>query len=87
VINQDTIDNRKYELVEVSIPDLTQDDGVRVGTYLRMINPSTGEIHFEGVPNVATDNRTWNRLKEGTVNCALTWRDNDKTNKYIKRRY
>ena len=41
-----------------------------------MINPSTGESHFEGVPNV-TDAQWGNRLEEATVKAALTWRDGD----------
>ena len=46
------------------------------GLYLEMINPSTGESHFEGVPN--TDNAGWgDSLNKATVKAALTWRDND----------
>ena len=41
-----------------------------------MINPSTGESHFEGVPNAS--GAAWgNRLEEATVKAALTWRDGD----------
>ena len=46
-----------------------------------MINPSTGETHFEGVPNVVTkDMDKWDRrraLGEETVLCALAWRNQD----------
>ena len=39
-----------------------------------MINPSTGESHFEGVANV---NSWGDGLKEATVMAALSWRDQD----------
>ena len=58
------------------IPDFSdaRRDGLTYkGLYLEMINPSTGESHFEGVANVSD----WNCLKEATVKAALTWRDND----------
>ena len=58
-----------------------------------MLNPSTGESHFEGIQNVGM----WNGPKEATVKEALAWRDgdremlgynswddNDKKVKYIK---
>ena len=80
VADEDTIDGRKYRLLDVEIPDMsvviTQNDGVQTthkGLYLEMINPSTGESHFEGVDNVGR----WNALKEATVKEALKWRDGD----------
>ena len=39
-----------------------------------MVNPSTGEDHFEGVANVGN----WNAPKEATVKEALSWRDGDR---------
>ena len=53
----ETLDkNKNYELVKIKI-------GRRNCEYLRMINPSTGEIHFEGVkPGVKT------------ISEALSWR-------------
>ena len=39
-----------------------------------MINPSTGESHFEGIANVGR----WNAPKEATVKEALAWRDGDR---------
>ena len=47
-----------------------------------MINPSTGESHFEGVANVAgtPSNRGWSsggELQSATVKAALSWRDGD----------
>jgi len=38
-----------------------------------MINPSTGENHFEGIQNVDS----WSGPKEATVKQALAWRDGD----------
>jgi len=43
-----------------------------------MINPSTGESHFEGVANVE-GTRGWgnSHIEEATVKAALSWRDGD----------
>jgi hypothetical protein len=65
-LNVDTVDERPYELVSVEIEDVGSVKGVRWCNYLRMVNPSTDEIHFEGVPNTAT-----------TVKEALGWRDGE----------
>ena len=81
VVDEDTIDGRKYRLLDVEIPDqsivrIDREDGVQTthkGLYLEMINPSTGESHFEGVANVGN----WNGLKKATVREALKWRDGD----------
>ena len=90
-LDEDTIGGRPYQLVEVQIPDNNSRSGYRIGTYLRMKNPSTGETHFEGVPNSSTElNRSrpisaWQLnsfLKEPTVKCALAWRDNDPNQDY-----
>ena len=80
-LDNDVIDGRPYELVKVKIPSKDNSNGFRYGTYLRMKNPSTGETHFEGVPNA---DRRWNSLDEETVKCALAWRDNDKDMIYEK---
>jgi len=44
-----------------------------------MINPSTGESHFEGVANtVGTTGRSWSgNIETATVKAALSWRDGD----------
>ena len=90
-LDEDTIGGRPYQLVEVQIPDNNSRTGYRTGTYLKMKNPSTGETHFEGVPNSSTEldrNRpitAWQLnsfLKEPTVKCALAWRDNDPNQDY-----
>ena len=82
IVDEDTIDGRKYRLLDVTIPDqsivrIHHETGVTTnhkGLYLEMINPSTGESHFEGVQNVGG----WNGLSEATVKEALRWRDGDK---------
>ena len=52
VEDEDTIDGRFYRLINVNIPDLASgQERNDWGLYLEMINPSTGESHFEGVPN------------------------------------
>ena len=49
----------------------------RACNYLRMINPSTGEVCLEGVPAVVDGKHDrWN-MAEPTVKCALAWRDGD----------
>ena len=85
VVDEDTIDGRHYKLLDVDIPDFSNvrqmNDPVNnndsyKGLYLEMINPSTGESHFEGVPNA--NNRGWGAsIKKATVKAALTWRDDD----------
>ena len=85
VVDEDTIDGRYYKLLDVTIPDFSNTRGLNdtsnntdsyKGLYLEMINPSTGESHFEGIPN--TDTSNWgDHIKEPTVKAALAWRDND----------
>jgi len=87
VINSDVINNNPYDLIEVVIPFTNRGDGdgEQKGTYLRMVNPSTGEIHFEGVPNynkyfASDSDRQWardNTILSPTVRAALAWRDNE----------
>ena len=72
VLDKHEVDGRPYEVVQVMVEDTTSPDGVRGCNYLRMVNPSTSEIHFEGIPN--------NQTK---VSGALQWRDNDE-NGYVK---
>ena len=84
VVDEDTIDGRLYKLLDVEIPDLSDNrwGGVPLehdkGLYLEMINPSTGESHFEGIANVRGTN-TWSggAIEEATVKAALSWRDGD----------
>ena len=78
--DEDTIDGRFYRLINVKIPDLASgQERHEWGLYLEMINPSTGESHFEGVANVS-NNSGWGgggNLLEATVKAALSWRDGD----------
>jgi len=92
-LDKDTIDDRPYSLVQVKIPDDSNDDGFRYGSYLRMTNPSTEEIHFEGIPNPKgqsfsnTHNSAigWEETIDlPTVRCALAWRDDDYKGEYIE---
>ena len=74
-VDIDFIDSREYKLLNVSIPDnSTFDRADEKCLYLQMINPSTGESHFEGIQNVGA----WNGPKEATVKEALAWRDGDR---------
>ena len=76
-VDIDFIDGREYKLLNVEIPDLSVNDShfkqTRKCLYLQMINPSTGENHFEGIQNVGG----WGGPKEATVMAALAWRDGD----------
>jgi len=75
VVDIDFIDGREYKLLDVIIPDnSTADRSEQACLYLQMINPSTGENHFEGIANVGR----WNAPKEATVKEALSWRDGDR---------
>ena len=80
--DEDTIDGRFYRLINVKIPDLASgQERHEWGLYLEMINPSTGESHFEGVANaVGSNTRGWSssgQLQSATVKAALSWRDGD----------
>ena len=75
VIDVDFLNNCEYKLLNVEIPDeSTGTSATTEGLYLEMINPSTGESHFEGIANVGG----WNAPKEATVKEALAWRDGDR---------
>ena len=74
IVDEDTVDNRPYRLLDVVIPDLASGQARnQKGLYLEMLNPSTGESHFEGIANVGG----WQGPKEATVKEALRWRDDD----------
>ena len=66
-VDIDFVDGREYKLLNVDIPDLsvnnTNTDNTRKCLYLQMINPSTGESHFEGIQNTGE----WGSPKEATV--------------------
>ncbi len=86
VIDSDTIRGNPYDLVEVEIPfsDWEEPGELVRGLYLRMVNPSTGEIHFEGVPNYhegfaksRDEDLRDETILSPTVRAALAWRDGE----------
>ena len=78
VIHKDEIDGRKYELLRFSLPfqRFGQDDPA-LATYLKMINPSTGETCIEGVPNNVQGSPWSTAIDMNCVKDALKWRDGD----------
>jgi len=75
VVDIDFLNNCEYKLLNVEIPDeSTGTSQATKGLYLEMLNPSTGESHFEGIANVGQRNAP----KEATVKEALAWRDGDR---------
>ena len=85
-VDKDEIDGRKYELLRFSFPagnSRPLDTDTIPATYLKMINPSTGETCVEGVPNNAIT--SWsNDITMNTVKAALAWRDGDIDNVYLE---
>ena len=85
-VDKDEIDGRKYELLRFSFPagnSRPLDIDTIPATYLKMINPSTGETCVEGVPNNAKS--SWsNDITMNTVKEALAWRDGDLDNVYLE---
>ena len=90
VVHEDLIDGRKYELLRFQLPSsgFVWTEGKRVrtetvpATYLKMLNPSTGESCIEGIPN--NTESTWRReVTTATVQEALAWRDGDLVGKYV----
>ena len=79
-VDIDFIDKREYKLLNVEIPDESIGTSQTTkGLYLEMINPSTGESHFEGIANVGR----WDAPKKATVKEALAWRDGDRETQNI----
>ena len=80
VIDKDVIDGSRYELLRFDIPDNSWGQNrTREATYLKMINPSTGEHCIEGVPNDANGSMWSNQISMNTVRQALRWRDGDES--------
>ena len=77
VIDEQVIDKRPYELLRFQMPFKHADEGAITATYLKMINPSTGEYCVEGVPNNATGQWRRDEITMNTVEQALAWRDGD----------
>ena len=84
VIHSDEIDGRRYQLLRFALPfqRFGQDDPT-LATYLKMINPSTGEVCIEGVPNSKTGSRWSSEINMDLVTDALAWRDGDTSNYVI----
>ncbi len=80
VIHKDEIDGRKYELLRFSLPFQRFGlDDPTLATYLKMINPSTGETCIEGVPNNVQGSPWSTAIDMNCVKDALKWRDGDDT--------
>ena len=78
VVEKDEIDGRLYELLRFNIPEIRAGvEEIRIATYLKMINPSTGEVCIEGVPNNHNGSRWDTSISMNTVSEALRWRDGD----------
>jgi hypothetical protein len=80
VIDEETINGNKYQLLRFLVPnDKWANNGseTKPATYLKMINPSTGEDCIEGVPN--NKDHEWNtrNINMNSVVEALAWRDRD----------
>ena len=79
VVDTNTVDGRKYELLRFDFPVVRNGKVVeetREATYLKMINPSTGETCVEGIPNNCDS--TWSQeITTNTVLQALAWRDGE----------
>ena len=78
VIHKDEIDGREYELLRFVLPFQRFGlDDPTLATYLKMINPSTGEVCIEGVPNNKAGSNWSNSIDMNCVQDALSWRDGD----------
>lgn len=79
VVDTNTVDGRKYELLRFDFPVVRDGKVVeetRKATFLKMINPSTDETCVEGIPNNCE--HTWSReITTYTVLQALAWRDGE----------
>ena len=77
ITDDQKINNSHYQLLSVEIPDTRPgivDTSTR-GNFLKMINPSTDEVHIEGVSNTLDQ---WGNIPIETVYQALSWRDGDR---------
>jgi hypothetical protein len=81
IVDSKSIDGRKYELIRFSFP--RAGESPEPTTYLKMINPSTGDICIEGVPNNKDHQWNTNDVNMNTVEQALCWRDDDPSNEYL----
>ena len=83
IIDTETIEGQgKYELVDIQLPSLSvyqwgrqTNSEAKWCLYLKMVNPSTGEYHLEGVPRKSDSQCSY--IPEETVKGALAWRDGE----------
>lgn len=78
VVDSQVINNNEYQLLRFRLPikERFVPESRMIATYLKMINPSTGEVCIEGVPN--NSQREWStEINMMTVGQALAWRDGD----------
>jgi len=69
-LDKSTINSSEYELIKFELDPVEKE----YAYYLKMLNPSTGEVHLEGV-GPYNDN---DGIEEETVEAALMWRDREK---------
>ena len=77
ILDKNDVNGNKYELLSVVIPDTTpgaMEGASANGNYLKMMNPTTDEIHIEGVANETSN---WGGKRIDTVLAALAWRDGE----------
>ena len=79
LVDKETISNCMYELLLVELPDTRPSalSPMQSCNYLKMSNPSTGEVHIEGIRN------NFNNAPINTVKQALAWRDGQGNMSYI----
>ena len=78
ILDKSTINNSEYELVKFELDPVEHE----FAYYLKMLNPSTGETHLEGVGPYEATNSSGAGIEEETVEAALMWRDGERM--YIK---
>ena len=73
ILDKSTINNSEYELLKFELDPVEHE----FAYYLKMLNPSTGEIHLEGVGPYGNSSGR-NGIEEETVEAALMWRDGER---------
>tara|TARA_Y100000310_G_C20681087_1_gene815967 strand:+ start:2264 stop:3376 length:1113 start_codon:yes stop_codon:yes gene_type:complete len=79
LVDKEELNNCMYELLLVELPDTRPSalSPMQSCNYLKMSNPSTGEIHIEGIRN-RYNNAPINRVRQ-----ALAWRDGQSSMSHI----
>ena len=75
-LDKSTINNSEYELLKFELDPVERE----FAYYLKMLNPSTGEVHLEGVGPYGNSSLSNGRngIEEETVEAALMWRDGER---------